>query len=151
VSEFPRKDENGNMVWACCVSSIGPECGHKTVETRYAVATYSYACTAYVRTTLRRALALQPTDNVWAGTEYVNTARGMVGHTGWATETLPDEQTWSLTKHELMTIRRALEWREGKSAYLSNSQLLRDEWSNITNEINRVCREIWHSEGKYWV
>lgn len=150
MSKYPRKDENGNTVWACCESSIGPECGHKTVDKRYRVATYSYACTAYVRTTLRRALALQSTDNVWVGTEYVNTARGMVGVLGWS-EILPDEQTWELTKLELMTIRRALEWRESKSVYLHNSQILRDEWANITNEISRVLRDIWHSEGKYWM
>jgi len=58
---------------------------------------------------------------------------------------------WELTKLQLLTIHRALEWRESKSSYLSNSQLLRDEWSNITDEINRVLREVWHSEGKYWM
>jgi Iap family predicted aminopeptidase len=74
----------------------------------------------------------------------------MVGVSG-ASEFLPDEQTWELTKHELMTIHRALEWREGKAVYLRHSQLLRDEWSHITNEIKRVLREVWHSEGKYWM
>lgn len=119
-------------------------------DKRYTVATYSYACTAYVRTTLRRALALQSTDNVWSGTEYVNTARGMVGATGWS-EILPDEQTWELTKLEIMTIHRALEWRESRPAYLRSSQLIRDHWKNITNEITRVLRSIWHSEGRYWM
>jgi hypothetical protein len=121
-----------------------------TEDKLYRVNTYTYACSAHVRTTLRRALALQPTDNVWTGTEYVNAARQMVGASG-PSEFLPDEPVWELTKLQLLTIHRALEWRESKSSYLSNSQLLRDEWSNITDEINRVLREVWHSEGKYWM
>jgi hypothetical protein len=93
---------------------------------------------------------LQSQENVWQGTEYVNTARAMVGVSG-PSEFLPDTQTWELTKHELMTIKRALEWRESKPAYLHHSQELRNEWSHITDEVNRVLRGIWHSEGKYWM
>lgn len=123
-------------------------------DKRYRVATHSYACTAYVRTTLRRALALQPQENVWHGTEYVNTARGMAGVLGWS-EILPDEQTWELTKLELMTIHRALEWRRGKRKAGKVDQKIRPEivaeWANIENEIARVLREVWHSEGKYWM
>ena len=119
-------------------------------DKRYTIDTYSYACTAYVRSTLRRALELQPRDNVWASTEYVNTARGLVGPTGWS-EYLPDERTWELTKLELMTIHRALEWRENKPSYLHSSQLLRDAWSNISEEITGVLRDIWHSEAKHWM
>jgi hypothetical protein len=123
----------------------------RTDETRYAVATYSYACTAYVRTALRRALEFQPRDNVWFGTEYVNTARGMVDGPG----ILPDVSVWRLTKLELMTISRALEWRRGKRAAgkvdvnVSPSILL--EWESIENEVSRVLRDVWHSEGKYWM
>ena len=123
-------------------------------ETRYTVATYSDTCTAYVRTTLRRALALQPTHNVWTGTEYVNAARGMVGVIGWS-EILPDADTWSLTKTELMTIHLAIEWRRSRRMADIMDRRIRqstlDEWAHIEDEIYRVLRGIWHSEGKYWV
>lgn len=125
-----------------------------TTEEKYTVATYSYACTAYVRTTLRRALALQSTHNVWAGTEYVNAANGMVGLTGWCV-LLPDETTWDLTKLELMTIHRALEWRNGRRmGGLTDPNTSLDivmEWAQISDEIYRVLQSIWHSEGKYWM
>jgi hypothetical protein len=26
---YPRTDEQGRTVWACCESSIGPDCAHK--------------------------------------------------------------------------------------------------------------------------
>lgn len=121
-----------------------------TDEQTYRVSTRSYACTAYVRTTLRRALEFQPRDNVWAGTEYINAARGMVPnpHT---TSRLPDDQAWELTKLELRTIQIALEWRHGKVSYQRARQEHKDHWSLIEDEINRVVRAIWHSEGKYWM
>lgn len=122
----------------------------ETIE-RYRVATYSYACSAYVRTTLRRALELQSRDRVWAGSEYINAARGMV--TGLST--LPDESVWELTKTELMTIHRALEWRRSKRAFGIVDQGIRPvilaEWEQVENEIYRVLRSIWHNEGKYWM
>jgi hypothetical protein len=27
---YPRRDEHGRTVWACCESTIGPPCGHLT-------------------------------------------------------------------------------------------------------------------------
>ncbi|MFD5308326.1 hypothetical protein [Streptomyces ardesiacus] len=124
-------------------------------EQTYHVATYSYACTAYVRTTLRRALALQSRDNVWVGTEYVNAARGMVGPLGGPSEYIPDTQVWELTRTEIMTIHTALEWRKGKrdadKADTHVRHVIRAEWSFIEAEIARVARDIWHSEGKYWM
>jgi len=125
---------------------------HKgTADTRYTVATYSYACTAYVRTTLRRALELQSTHNVWAGSEYVNAAKAMVPNT-YVTCKLPDETTWELTKLELMTIHLALEWRKAKrmGTRVTPITLVR-EWAHIEEEIYRVLKGIWHSEGKYWM
>lgn len=120
-------------------------------DQKYKVATHSYVCTAYVRTTLRRALEMQPTHNVWAGTEYVNTARGMMG-IGWS-DILPDETTWELTKLELMTVHRALEWRKGRRGFSDTDRdaKLYGEWDQIGDEINRVLTGIWHSEGKYWM
>ncbi|MFJ3084352.1 hypothetical protein ACIPJG_31990 [Streptomyces halstedii] len=120
-------------------------------EQKYTVATYSYTCTAYVRTTLRRALELQSTHNVWAGTKYVNAAQGMLGNF-WS-DILPDEQTWELTKLELMTIHRALEWRKGRRGFsdTDRDEKLYPEWDNIADEIYRALREVWHSEGKYWM
>lgn len=119
-------------------------------EKRYTVATYSYACTAYVRSTLRRALELQSTHNVWTGTDYINTARSLV-----SLSKLPDEQTWELTKLELHTIYAALSWRYANrsvgTADLSTSPEIEAEWSHIEDEIYRVLREVWHSEGKYWM
>ncbi|MEU0159034.1 hypothetical protein ABZ154_09380 [Streptomyces sp. NPDC006261] len=123
-------------------------------EKRYRVATYSYACTAYVRTTLRRALELQSTQKVWTGTEYVYAAMALVPNT-YVTTKLPDEQTWELTKLELHTIYRALGWRKGRRngghTDLNTSVEQCEEWSNIEEEIFRVLREVWHSEGKYWM
>jgi hypothetical protein len=120
-------------------------------ETRYSVPTYSYMCTAYVRTVLRRALVLQCQENVWSGTEYVNAAREMTT----SLSILPDVQVWRLTKTELMTIRTALEWRKGKRAsgmadLCIGPDILR-VWSQIESEVTRVLREVWHSEGKYWM
>lgn len=121
---------------------------------KYQVSTYSHACNAYIRTTLRRALEFQGRDNIWSGTEYVNAAHGMVGVLGWS-DILPDEPVWELTKLELMTIRRALEWRQGKrtagsvDTSISSEQL--EEWAQIEQEITNVLRTIWHSEGKYWM
>lgn len=118
---------------------------------RYPVDTYTYACTAYVRTTLRRGLALQPQENVWAGTEFVNAARGMVA----GPDMLPDEHTWELTKTELTTIHRALEWRQARrkagKADVSTRHEILTEWSFIEAGIRKVLREVWHSEGKYWM
>ncbi|MFJ6010226.1 hypothetical protein ACIQHZ_31575 [Streptomyces halstedii] len=123
-------------------------------EQKYTVATYSYTCTAYVRTTLRRALELQGTHNVWAGTEYVNAARAMVPNT-YATTRLPDEQTWELTKLELLTIGRAIAWRRARRhAGLADTNTPLDlemEWGQIQDEIHRVLQGVWHSEGKYWM
>jgi hypothetical protein len=120
----------------------------------YRVTTYSYACTAYVRTTLRRALELQSRDNVWAGTEYVNAARGMVPNT-YTTNRLPDESVWELTRTELTTIHRALEWRKAKrdagTTDIHVRHVIRAEWSFIEAEISRVLRAVCRAEGKYWV
>lgn len=129
--------------------------GENSEEPRYPVATYSYTCTAYVRTVLRRALALQGHENVWSGTEYVNAARTMVGQCGGPSFALPDVRVWKLTKLELMTIHRALEWRRGKRAAgrvdLTIGSHILSEWEQVENEIHSVLREVWHSEGKYWV
>lgn len=147
--KYPRRGSEGDLTWACCISRIGPVCGHRKspVEKRYTVATYSYACTAYVRTTLRRALELQSTQNVWSGTDYVNTGRSLV-----SLSKLPDEQTWELSKLELMTIHLALEWRKAKRMGTRVTRIsVEKEWANIENEIYRVLREVWHSEGKYWM
>ncbi|MEU9258967.1 hypothetical protein AB0D68_10820 [Streptomyces sp. NPDC048212] len=123
-------------------------------EQKYTVATYSYVCTAYVRSTLRRALELQSTHNVWTGSEYVNSAAAMVPNT-YVTCKLPDEQTWELTKLELMTIHRALGWRENRrwseETDLTVPAVVVAEWGGIQDEIYRVLQGIWHSEGKYWM
>lgn len=120
-------------------------------ERRYPVATFSYMCTAYTRTALRRGLELQHIENVWQGTEYINAARGMVT----SLHTLPDVRVWELTQTELMTIHIAFKWRKGKRAAgkadLCIGPDIIADWSRIENEVHRVLREIWHSEGKYWM
>ncbi|MET9816859.1 hypothetical protein [Streptomyces sp. NPDC006355] len=120
-------------------------------ETLYQVATFSYMCTAYTRTALRRALALQYREKVWSSTEYVNAARAMVT----SLHTLPDVRVWRLTKTELLTIHIAFEWRrakrkQGKADLCIGPDILA-RWSRIEDEVHRVLREIWHSEGKYWM
>jgi hypothetical protein len=68
---------------------------------------------------------------------------------------LPDEQAWELSKLELMTIHRALEWRKAKRAAhrtdISVRHVIKAEWSFIEAEIARVLRAVWHAEGKYWM
>ncbi|MEU0952782.1 hypothetical protein ABZ353_10630 [Streptomyces niveus] len=120
----------------------------------YRVPAYSYTCTAYVRTTLRRALELHSTQNVWADTKYVNAANALVGRHTWA-DFLPDKTTWNLTKTELMTIHSAITWRKAKrfaglvDRGVTSTQT--QEWAHIEDEIYRVLRGIWHAEGKYWM
>lgn len=29
MSEYPRRNDKGETVWACCESSIGPKCWHR--------------------------------------------------------------------------------------------------------------------------
>ncbi|WP_157875619.1 MULTISPECIES: hypothetical protein [unclassified Streptomyces] len=125
---------------------------NETEEKRYTVATYSYACTAYVRTTLRRALELQSTQNVWVGGDYVKTAKALVPNT-YETCKLPDETTWELTKLELMTIHQALEWGKAKPERTGTDREVNRfvEEAQIEDEIFRVLQGIWHSEGKYWM
>lgn len=123
----------------------------RDTEERYPVATFSYACTAHVRTVLRRGLAFQSQENVWTGTEYVNAARAMVG----SLSILPDTKVWKLTETELKTIKRALEWRAakrkaGKTDLMVGPDILA-EWQQIEDEITRVLREVWHSRGLYWM
>lgn len=121
---------------------------------KYIIPTYSYVCTAYVRSTLRRALELQSTHNVWADSDYVNSAQFMIGLETWE-RVLPDTQTWDLTRTELVTIRQALAWRrERRNAGQcdhSAKESLAFEWGRIEAEVNQVLRGIWHSEGKYWM
>jgi len=120
-------------------------------DTLYSVATYAFTCTAHVRTTLRRALELQPVQKVWQGDEYANCARAMVTDLS----ILPDVEVWRLTKFELLTIHRALDWRKAKreagmvDLYIPES--VRRLWARIEDEIYQTLREIWHSEGKYWM
>lgn len=119
-------------------------------ERKHTVATYSYACTAYVRTTLRRALELQSTHSVWADAEYVNAARAMVPNT-YVTTRLPDATTWELSELELSTIHRALQWRKEFRGTDQRYENLYQEWGFIEEEIYRVLQGIWHSEGKHWM
>ena len=33
MTNYPRRNESGETVWACCESSIGPTCRHRTEPT----------------------------------------------------------------------------------------------------------------------
>lgn len=42
MSEYPRKNSDGETVWACCESSIGPVCAHRAFKAEAAAADADY-------------------------------------------------------------------------------------------------------------
>ena len=119
-------------------------------EAVYRIATYSPACTAYVRDTLRRAIAAQGYQTVWPTAEYVSAARGMVG-VSYTMTPLSDEWMWRLTETDILTIHYALGWRRYRRATGHMDQCIGEallqEWEQIENEIYRVAQYVWHNRG----
>ncbi|WP_327294471.1 hypothetical protein [Streptomyces sp. NBC_01197] len=98
-----------------------------------------------MRTTLRRALELHHRYNIWTGTEYVNAAKAMSGKG--SPDLLSDADVWDLDKVQMLTIKRALDWRMSRMEDNPNSEC----YELIRDEINGQLRALYHSEGKYWM
>ncbi|MBD0739821.1 hypothetical protein [Streptomyces sp. CBMA29] len=111
-------------------------------ERRYAVRTFSVSQRAYVRTTLRRALELQPQYNIWAGSEYVYAARELVADGG----RLSDEPVWNLTKTELRAVARAIESRRARRIAgrcdVAASETALTDWHGIEEAILRKHQAV---------
>ncbi|MCX4554153.1 hypothetical protein [Streptomyces sp. NBC_01500] len=119
---------------------------------------------AFVRTSLRGALELHHRYNIWTGTEYVNAARAMSskGSPDLLSEyvnaaramsgkdspdLLSDDDVWELDKVQMLTIKRALDWRMSTMEDNPNAEC----YELIRDEINGQLRALYHSEGKYWM
>ncbi|MEU7230136.1 hypothetical protein [Streptomyces chrestomyceticus] len=102
----------------------------------------------YLRTTLRRALEFQATQNVWSDAEHVNNATSMI-HGNEITDTGP----WEFTKSQLSTLVAAIKWRRGKHATWDRmaSPDIRKHWAEIEGEIIDAYRSACHADGAQWV
>ncbi|MFE4639205.1 hypothetical protein ACFRJ1_38285 [Streptomyces sp. NPDC056773] len=101
----------------------------------------------YLRTTLRRALALQSAQNVWAGTEHISNARGLVSGE------LPDGGPWILTRSQLTTLVIALRWRSARRAAtgVNAPPDIVARWQEIEDAVTQAHRAACQSEGLYWI
>jgi hypothetical protein len=102
----------------------------------------------YLRSTLKRALELQATQNVWSGAENINNAVEMAYG-----DELPDSGRWLLTRSQLRTLKIAIEWRRAKRAS-SDREIAPDileHWTEIEDQVIEAYRAACHAEGLYWV
>lgn len=102
----------------------------------------------YVRTTLRRALALQPTQNVWRSTEHISNATAMIYG-----DELPDSGRWTLTKSQLATLVIALKWRRAKREAFGSDTApdTLAHYEEIEEAVTQAYRSACHAEGRYWM
>lgn len=101
----------------------------------------------HLRCTLKRALALQSTQNVWAGPEHIKNAVTMA-YGG----QLPDFRRWELTHSQLHTLKVAIEWRRAKRA-ASNEKTDPDilkHWADIENEV-LAAYAVSNEAGSCWI
>ncbi|MCC2279493.1 hypothetical protein LKL35_29285 [Streptomyces sp. ET3-23] len=117
--------------------------------------TYTFAVGAemhrdYIRAAVRGSLENHSSHNVWYGTEYVNAAVGMAREGG-----LSDAPAWELTKAQLVTLVRAIEFVRARVKYgqvvagVPSSAL--DELVQLEERLNKKLREVWHDEGRWWM
>jgi hypothetical protein len=102
----------------------------------------------HLRCILKRALALQVTQNIWSGTENINNAVAMA----YGNE-LPDSDRWFLTRSQLRTLKIAIEWRRAKRAASERktaSDTL-DHWTEIENQVIEAYRAASHAEDLHWI
>ncbi|MEE1797497.1 hypothetical protein PUR57_02150 [Streptomyces sp. JV176] len=102
----------------------------------------------HLRCTLKRALALQSTRNVWSGIEDINNAVEMA----YGGE-LPDSGRWLLTCSQLRTLQIAIEWRRVNRATSDQGAApdILEHWKEIEDEIIGAYRDACHEEGMYWI
>ena len=102
----------------------------------------------HLRCTLKRALALQDTQNVWSSTEHINNARAMAYG-----NQLPDSGRWQLTRSQLRTLKIAIEWRRAKRT-TSDKEIAPDileRWTEIEDEVIAAYRAAGNEAGLYWI
>ncbi|MFJ8628588.1 hypothetical protein ACIRD3_37895 [Kitasatospora sp. NPDC093550] len=102
----------------------------------------------HLRCTLRRALAAQPEERVWSGTEHINNAGAMAGG-----GELPDSGPWHLTHSQLRTLKIAIEWRRAKreaNPQKTAPDILR-HWAEIEDEVIAAYRAACHTDGLHWM
>lgn len=102
----------------------------------------------HLRCTLKRALALQATQNVWSGTENINNAVEMAYG-----NQLPNFGRWLLTHSQLRTLKIAIEWRRVKRAASDRKTApdILEHWKEIENEVIAAYRAASHAEGLHWI
>ncbi len=102
----------------------------------------------HLRCTLKRALALQATQNVWSSTEHINNAVEMTYG-----DQLPDSGRWELTRSQLRTLKIAIEWRRARRS-ASDGRVaphVLEHWAEIEEEVIVAYRAASHAEGIDWV
>ncbi|GAA2242218.1 hypothetical protein GCM10010232_31610 [Streptomyces amakusaensis] len=101
-----------------------------------------------LRCTLKRALAAQPEQNVWSGTEHINNARAMAYG-----RDLPDSGPWYLGRSQLCTLKIAIEWRRAKRAASQQKTApdILEHWTEIEDEVIAAYRDSCHAEGLHWI
>ncbi|MFF5106078.1 hypothetical protein [Streptomyces sp. NPDC000134] len=102
----------------------------------------------HLRCTLKRALALQAKQNVWASTEHINNARVMAYG-----DQLPDSGRWELTRSQLRTLKIAIEWRRAKHAASDQKTApdILEHWTEIEDEVIAAYRAVSNEAGLYWI
>jgi hypothetical protein len=102
----------------------------------------------HLRCILKRALALQATQNIWTGQEDIDNAVEMAYG-----NQLPDSGQWLLTCSQLHTLKVSIEWRRGGRAS-SKSKTPTDiieRWIEIEEELMATYRDARHAEGLHWM
>ncbi|MFF1906416.1 hypothetical protein [Kitasatospora sp. NPDC058218] len=102
----------------------------------------------HLRCTLRRALAAQPEQRVWSGTEHINNA-GALAYGG----ELPDSGPLYLDRSQLRTLKIAIEWRRAKREASPQKVApdILEHWTEIEDEVIEAYRAACHKEGLYWM
>ncbi|OEV20727.1 hypothetical protein AN221_10965 [Streptomyces nanshensis] len=102
----------------------------------------------HLRCTLKRALALQATQNVWSSTEHINNAVAMAYG-----DQLPDSGRWELTRSQIRTLKIAIEWRRTKRAASDKKTApdVLEHWTQIEDEVIAAYRAVSNEAGLYWI
>ncbi|MGA4842103.1 hypothetical protein [Streptomyces sp. G45] len=97
----------------------------------------------YVRSTLRRALELQPAQRVWSSAEHINNAIVMIYG-----DELPDSGPWLLTTSQLATLVTALKWRHSKRGTWERNTAPETlaHYEEIESAIAQAYRAACHAE-----
>ncbi|WP_344446106.1 hypothetical protein [Kitasatospora nipponensis] len=102
----------------------------------------------HLRCTLKRALAVQPEQRVWSGTEHINNA-GSMAYGG----ELPDSGPWHLDRSQLRTLKIAIEWRRAKREAHPRETApdILAHWTEIEDEVIAAYRDACHADGLHWI